>query len=350
MVLSFWLFEKEKSRSQERVKKERTFAPSSVLPKKRRFESSLFGGGRNKERKENLDNPFKIYYIEVEEVDKMFLDPTNDVAFKRIFGNENKKNILISFLNSILELPNDRLITEINIENPYQIPKIKELKETILDVRCKDSRGINYIVEIQLCKQSAFEKRVLYYTSKAYTNQIEIGEDYPKLNQIIFLGILDFMMFDGNNYLSTHLILNKETLKNEFKDFRFSFVELPKFNKNERELATIEDKWIYFLKNAKNIKIIPENIQESDIKDAFELLDKYGWSKEELEIYDTISIYRQDERGRLEQAKVEGEKIGIEKGKTEGKYETAKKMKQKGFDIKVIAEITGLTENEIEKL
>jgi len=104
------------------------------------------------------------------------------------------------------------------------------------------------------------------------------------------------------------------------------------------ELNTIEEKWIYFLKNAKNLKIIPEKIQESDIKDAFNLLDKYGWSKEELEVYDTISIYRQDEKGRLEQAKIEG------------KIETALKMKEKGFDIKLISEITGLTNNEIEKL
>lgn len=257
----------------------------------------------------------------------MFLDPTNDIAFKKVFGNENKTGILISFLNSVLELPKGKFITHIKIENPYQLPKIKELKETILDVRCTDERGINYIVEIQICKPAAFEKRVLYYSSKAYTSQIDAGEDYPKLNQVIFLGILDFIMFESEHYVSTHLILNKDTFENKFKDFRFTFIELPKFNKSEEQLDTIEDKWLYFLKNAKKLDKIPDAVVESEINEAFSILSKFGWSKKELEVYDTISVYKQDERGRLEQAELEGR----EKGKTEGKAEALLKLMKQRF-------------------
>ncbi|OHD13041.1 MAG: hypothetical protein A2Y41_04495 [Spirochaetes bacterium GWB1_36_13] len=261
-----------------------------------------------------------------------FLDPTNDVAFKKLFGNDQKKEVLISLLNSLLKLKEGKKIVEVEIQNPYQVPKIAELKNTVLDVKCKDQRNISYLVEMQVAKANGFEKRVLYYTSKAYVNQIEIGEDYPHLNQVVFLGILDFNIFESQEYLSTHLILNQNTQEHALKDLYFNFVELPKFNKNEHQLQTIEDKWIYFLKNAKNLEVVPESMNEKELKSAFETLQKYGWNKEELEVYDNIAIYRQDERGRIEQAKMdglkEGEEIGIEKGKIEGKIEEKKEVAQ----------------------
>ena len=91
-----------------------------------------------------------------------FLDPTNDIAFKKIFGDENRKDILISFLNSLLGLKEGKKILEVEIQNPYQVPKIAELKNTILDVKCRDQRNISYLVEMQVAKQNGFEKRVLY--------------------------------------------------------------------------------------------------------------------------------------------------------------------------------------------
>ena len=231
----------------------------------------------------------------------MFLDPTNDVAFRRIFGNENKKNILISFLNSVLGFSGDKEIVDVALLNTNQVPKIIGLKETILDVRCTDQRGISYIVEMQIAKPSQFEKRVLYYTSKAYTNQIESGDQYPALNQVIFIGIVNFNMFEGEHYISNHLILDEATGVNKLQDFRFCFVELPKFNLSEDELQTVAEKWIYFFKNAKDLQIIPSRIKDQNIIDAFDVLERYGWTKQELELYDTIAIYRQDERGRVEE-------------------------------------------------
>ena len=185
-------------------------------------------------------------------------------------------------------------------------------------------------------------------------NQIEIGEDYPHLNQVVFLGILDFNIFDSPEYLSSHLILNKNTQEHALKDMYFNFVELPKFEKSEKELESIEDKWIYFLKNAKNLEVIPESMKnDPSIQSAFESLVKFGWKKEELELYDTVSMYRQDERGRIEQAKKEGlkegEEIGIEKGKVEGKIETAKNLHRMGLAIEQIAQGTGLSIEEVKK-
>jgi predicted transposase/invertase (TIGR01784 family) len=276
----------------------------------------------------------------------MFLDPTNDVAFRRIFGDENKKRILISFLNSVLEFKEEKAIIDVEIMNPYQTPKIKELKETILDVHCRDKRGVTYIVEMQISKPSQFEKRSLYYTSKAYINQIDKGTDYPRLNQVIFIGIIDFVMFKNKNFLTNHLILDTETLENKFSDFRFCFIELPKFNKEEHELENAIDDWIYFFKNAEKLNKVPENIKEPEIIEAFDTLKEFAWTKDDLELYDKIGIYRQDERGRIEQGFTEG----FEKGREKEKLDIAKKMLQKNIAVEIIKESTGLNDDDIKIL
>ena len=120
-----------------------------------------------------------------------FVDIKNDIAFRKIFGNENKKEILISFVNAVLELPKGKKIIKVEIKNPYQLPEIKDLKSSILDVRATDERNISYIVEMQVEEIEGFDKRVQYYTAKQYSSQINKGDDYPKLNQVIFIGNLD---------------------------------------------------------------------------------------------------------------------------------------------------------------
>ncbi|MBF0437343.1 MAG: Rpn family recombination-promoting nuclease/putative transposase, partial [Magnetococcales bacterium] len=125
-----------------------------------------------------------------------FIDPRIDFAFKKIFGSEDAKDILISFLESLLGLEGDRCIAELAIMDPFLVPRLKDLKSTILDVRCKDHRGISYIVEMHVEKVSSFLKRIQYNSAKAYANQISRGEDYPNLKQIIAVTITDFILFD----------------------------------------------------------------------------------------------------------------------------------------------------------
>ena len=147
-----------------------------------------------------------------------FVDVKTDIAFKKIFGSEQHKEILIGLLNALLELEGDTCIKDVTLKNPWQPPDIPLLKETILDIKAVDNRGISFLVEMQVRDTNFFDKRALYYTAKAYTGQIKKGENYPKLNQVIFIGILDFNSFDGDNYLTRHLILNRDTLKQELRD------------------------------------------------------------------------------------------------------------------------------------
>ncbi|MBF0344158.1 MAG: Rpn family recombination-promoting nuclease/putative transposase [Nitrospirae bacterium] len=243
-----------------------------------------------------------------------FVDIRSDIAFKKVFGNENKKEILISFLNAVLDLNGDREIDDITILNPYQAPKIEALKETILDIRATDKRKVTFIVEIQLQNRKGFEKRVLYYTSKAYVSQLEKGDDYPKLNQVIYIGIVDFEIFEGARYLTRHLILNKDTLKQELKDFEFNFIELPKFTLKEEEVDSIVDKWIHFIKNASSLQMVPKSADFMEIREAYDIANKMQWNKEELDIYDYWLMRLQDERGAREYAFEEGERKGLLKG------------------------------------
>jgi len=287
-----------------------------------------------------------------------FADPKNDVAFKKIFGNENKTGILISFLNAVLDLKDDKAIQEIIILNPYQLPKINLLKHTTLDVRAKDKRGVTFIVEMQVENVEGLLKRFLYYVAKAYSSQIQRGDDYPKLNQVIFIGILDFKAFGGKDYLTTHQILNTKTHEQEFKDIELNFIELPKFKKKSGELASVLEKWVYFIKHAEELEVVPENADFEELKEAYQEADQFGWTSEELELYENVGIKIQDERGAIslalkqgrEEGIEQGQKQGIEQGQKQEKYDTARKMLADGLDLALVAKYTGLSADELVDL
>jgi predicted transposase/invertase (TIGR01784 family) len=228
-----------------------------------------------------------------------FVDIKNDVAFRKIFGNENRKEVLISFLNAVLLLNENNRIVNVDILTPYQLPEIKGSKVTIVDVKAKDQNDKVYIVEMQVADIEGFDKRVLYYASKSYSAQISRGDEYEKLNPTYFIGILDFEVTKNTGYVSRHKIIDIETQENYIKDIEFNFIELPKFNKTEVELNTVIDQWVYFLKNAENLEVKPDNLLDDGLKFAYEDADKHNWTKAELEAYDYVLMREQDEKGRL---------------------------------------------------
>jgi predicted transposase/invertase (TIGR01784 family) len=276
-----------------------------------------------------------------------FVDVKTDIAFKKIFGNEQHKEILIGFLNAVLDLEGEKSIREVTLKNPWQAPDIPIFKETILDIKAVNQRGITFIVEMQVKDHPCFDKRALYYSAKAYTGQIKRGEDFPKLNQVIFIGILDFNSFDGENYLTRHLILNKETLKQELPDLEFNFIELRKFNKNEDELKSIIEKWIYFIKNAENLTMIPKSAEEiPELKEAYTQAAMKAWSQEELEIYEYWQIRdAADQYGKERDLELE-----YEKGRYNKSLEVACNLKKAGIATDIIIQATGLTREVIESI
>ncbi len=300
-----------------------------------------------------------------------FADVKNDIAFRKIFGNQKKSIVLISFLNAVLDLEGQNRIAKITILNPYLLPRIIGEKSSIIDVRATDHRGRQFIVEMQVADKKGFEKRVQFYTSRDYSMQIEKGEDYPKLKPTYFVGILNFGIGLGKNYLSKHYNIEEETGICVLDDIQHRFIQLTKFKKKRDELASLVDKWTFFIKNAENLAIIPEDVDDEGLKTAYQEADKHTWRKEELIAYDNASMREQDERGREElakergreeeRAKAEAEKEEMRKNAEAEKEEMRKnaeaekeqmilKMHEKGMSISDIAEFTGKTEQEITEI
>lgn len=261
-----------------------------------------------------------------------FVDVKNDVAFRKIFGNENKKIILISFLNAVLGLEGQDRVKEVTLLNPFQLPRIAGEKSSIIDVRATDAKGATFIVEMQVAEPAGFDKRVLYYTSKDYAGQINIGEEYPKLRPVYFIGVLDFNYFSGENYLSSHLIVDEETGECVFKDLKFRFLELRKFNKPSNALKNIVDKWTFFIKNADELEVMPDDVDDEGLREAYAEAAQHNWSREEYDAYIYAGIRAQDEKGRVEKA--------IEKEK----YNMISITHDEGLPLAMIAKITKLDE------
>lgn len=198
-----------------------------------------------------------------------FVDIKNDIAFRKIFGNENKKIILISFLNAVMKLKDKDAIEDVEILNPYQLPIIKNLKASIIDVKARDKKGKTYIIEMQVAEPDGLDKQL-------------------------------------------------------------------------EELVEITDKWIFFIKEAENLTIIPENVDDEGLKEAYHDANKHFWKKEELEAYDYAAMREQDERGKVELAEKRAGKKATE--------EIARKMILKGLPNQDIADFTGLSVQEIDDL
>ncbi len=275
-----------------------------------------------------------------------FVDIKNDIAFRKIFGNENRKEVLISFLNAVLLLDNDRKIVNVEILTPYQLPAIKGGKVTIVDIKAKDQSDKTYIVEMQVAEVEGFDKRVLYYASKSYSSQIERGDLYEKLNPTFFIGILDFEITQNPDYLSRHKIVDIKTGENVISDIEFNFIELPKFNKTENDLQTIIDQWVYFIKNAGNLDVIPDGVVDEGLKNAYEDAAKHNWTKEELDAYDYVLMREQDDRGRITFAI----RKAVGKALSEEKESIARNFLKSGISLEIVAQNTGLTLDEVGKL
>jgi predicted transposase/invertase (TIGR01784 family) len=268
-----------------------------------------------------------------------FINPKTDFAFKKIFGDEQNKEILISFLNAILYQGNSA-IESLEILNPYQPPKIRGVKDTYLDIRAKLNNEQTVIIEMQVLNVEGFEKRILYNAAKAYSIQLDTGVDYTLLNPVIALTITDFEMFPNLDKVISRFVLKERDYLVDYLiyDIELVFVELPKFGKKLEELETLTDKWIYFLKNAKSLEVVPEPMGEVQaIKKAFEVANRADLTREELEDLEHQEIYIQDQRNAITKA-VKQKASEIAKGLLDV------------LDEATIAQTTGLTMEEIQKL
>jgi predicted transposase/invertase (TIGR01784 family) len=282
-----------------------------------------------------------------------FLDVKTDYAFKKVFGSIESKPLLISFLNSIIYSDTTNKIKDLTIVDPYNIPMIKGMKDTFVDVKATLEDKSKIIIEMQVLNHEGFEKRVLYNAAKNYSTQLSKGEEYHLLNPVIALTIVDFIMFDeSDKIINNFKLIEKEHFINYNDDIELIFVELPKFTKQLDELQTIKEQWIYFLQNAGNLTVIPKSF-DSCIQKALDVANEAGLSKEELEAQhkrkEFIYIQKSSIELAEEKGRVEGIEQGIEQGREKRNIEIATSLLDV-LDDETIVLKTGLSLTKVGEL
>ena len=276
-----------------------------------------------------------------------FLDPKTDIAFKKLFGDEHRKNLTISFLNSILERSEGNLITDVVFQDTANLPQTVDKKRSFVDVNCIDQEKNNYIVEMQVAFQKNFLPRSQYYASLVLSRQLKVKAGYGKLLPVIFVAIVDHILFKNHkNVISHHVITDTKTHDVQLKHLEFHYVELPKFNKKSEELTTIVDKWLYFMQQADDLVVIPQTLQNKEFKEAFHVLESSQWNQSELDAY----VAEIDELGREERISEGALEQGLEQGAQKKAEAMAIKLLKKKIDIEEIADLTELSIEQIENL
>lgn len=271
-----------------------------------------------------------------------YLDPVNDLCFKKIFGDSSR---LRNLLNSIMRLPEHLKIEEIEYIPTEQVPDLGQLKHSIVDIRCKDASGNIYIVEMQNGYADNFLKRVQLYGSKALSNQVKRGKSYADIAPVVLVLILTGHTPLNNKDLDVitfHRTVEVSTGECHLKDLSYVFVEVDRFNKTEDELESFEDQWLYFLSKWDRVQAPPKSLHDNDILSAYETVNEFNWSKEELELYDKVKLAHDTHQLNL--------RHNYDKGMAKGVETIAINMLKKGSDIDFISEITGLSKEQIYKL
>jgi predicted transposase/invertase (TIGR01784 family) len=280
--------------------------------------------------------------------DKMkakYLNPFTDYGFKKIFGEEASKPLLIDFLNALL--PQTDRIIDLTFKNTEQLGQTDLDRKAIYDIYCENEKGEKFIVELQKAKQNYFKERTIYYSTFPIREQAEKGEWNYNLKAVYCIGILDFTFDDYETEPEKSEVVHTIKLKNQngktfYDKLTFIYLEMPNFKQSENQLETRLDKWLYFIKHLEDFQTIPTIFADEVFSQAFEKAELAKFGQVELANYEnSLKIYR-DLKGVIDTA--------FDEGKVERNVEVAKKLKELGVNIEIINKSTGLTKEEIERL
>lgn len=281
-------------------------------------------------------------------IDMRYLDPKADLTFKKVFGSQ--PDVVISFLNALLPFEEGREIKEIEYLNPELVPENPLRKHSIVDVRCKDSLGRHFIVEMQMVWSPEFRQRVLFNASKAYVRQLDSGEDYELLQPVYSLNLVNDIFEPGlpETYYHYYRLVHVEHTEKIIDGLHLVFVELPKFTPHTYAEKKMQVLWLRYLTeiNEHTQEVSAELMAHPEIRKAVNALEESAFSREQLlgyeKFWDIVSV----EKTLFNS----GERKGREEGKAEEKHAIALKMKRQGIDTQIIAQCTGLAPAEIETL
>ncbi len=271
-----------------------------------------------------------------------YLDPLTDFGFKKLFGTEPNKELLIDFLNQLL--PTKHRIVDLSYANSEHLGKADLNRKAIFDLYCLGESGQRFIVELQKAKQNYFKHRSIYYSSFPIQEQAKKGDWNYRLDPVYTVGILDFVFEEHrDDQEPIHLIeLKNQDCEVFYEELKFIYIELPKFKKAEAELETQLDKWLYVLRHLSRLSDRPTVLEESIFNQLFEVAEFAKFDPLERVTYESSLKYYRDMNNVVNTAKAEG--------MNKRNQEIALQMKQAGETEEKISRYTGLSKAEIDQL
>ena len=288
------------------------------------------------------------------------INPRVDVAFMKIFGIEENKDLLISLINSVVG--EEDQVVDVTLLNPYNHKNFKNDKLSILDIKAEGDHGRKFNIEIQITDEGDYDKRALYYWAKLYTDQLKAAEDYSSLEKVIGIHILNFTSISkSKKYHNVFHITEKETGLSYFDDLELHTIELKKFTDAVKgDLKTIAvkvksalDMWSAFLTRhdiLSKVSELPKNLNKPELKKAIQVLSVMNFTEEEREAYEDHLKWLRIESNSLKKAEEKGLEKGRQEGRKEEKQQIALKMLKRKRPIEEIVEDTGLSAEAINRL
>jgi len=278
-----------------------------------------------------------------------YINPFTDYGFKKLFGEEPNKDLLLDFLNVLLKEEQGEIKTLTYLKNEHL--GTGELdRKAIFDLYCENEKGEKFIVELQKTKQNFFKDRTVYYSTFPIREQAKRADWNYELNAVYTIAILDFV-FDGDKQDTAKFrydikLTDTETKEVFYDKLTFIYLEMPKFNKTVEELETRFDKWLYVIRNLNRLDKVPDKLRERVFEKLFETAEIARFTPDQIRSYEDSLKYYRDMKNSLDTAKQEGR----EEGREEKTIEIAKELLKNKVSPAVISSATGLTREQIEKL
>jgi predicted transposase/invertase (TIGR01784 family) len=284
-----------------------------------------------------------------------YLDPKNDLTFKKVFGQH--PHLLKSFLNALLPLEPDAQIEELEYLPSELVPEVPETRNSIVDVRCVDQKKRQFIVEMQMLWTDSFMNRVLFNASKAYVKQLKTGQEYHLLQPVYSLNLVDDTFIkDSPEWYHHYRIVHALDTDRQIEGLEFVFVELPKFRPQTMPEKRLQVLWLRYLTEVgeKSTEVSTDLLAQQEVREAVEYVKESGFSEGELATYDKYWDGVSVERTRLADALAEGEAKGRAEGLAEGELlgqqKVALKMLRKGLRVDEVSALAEIDAEEVLRL
>ncbi len=293
------------------------------------------------------------------------INPFTDFGFRKLFGEESCKDILISFLNALL-MPKSP-IKKLTFTNTFKLGNTKYDRSLIYDLYCENEKGEKFYIEMQKAEQEYFADRMVFYSTFPIQEQAPKGKWNYELKAVYCVGILDFTLKDikNNNYVNEMKIKNQDN-QIFYDKYNLITVEMPKFTKKLKELKTLLDKWLYFLKNLESLDVLPALFKEDVFKEASKKTERANFTKAEQAEYEKSLKTQRDEysvvttahnqgiaKGRIQGEEIgikKGEEMGIKKGEEIGNIRLVIELNALKVSQKIISQKTGLKSDKVKAI